>query len=420
VIGLDGVPERLIRRFTEDGTLPVMKRLIGEGTLTSMASSIPEISSIAWSTILTGKNPGEHGILGFMELAEGTYSLTFPDFRDLKAPTFWEAAPDKRCAVLNVPSTYPAREINGLLVSGFVALDLEDATWPRSLVPELAARNYRLDVNAQLAHRDRGAFLADLDAVLDARIETYRWLWDREPWDLFMAVFTGTDRLMHFLFEAFEDPAHEHFDAFKAHFRKIDEFLGWLLDRMEGEDNLLMLSDHGFERIENEVYVNNALREWGFLHLKKDPPEGPEDIGPGTRAFALDPARIFVNREGRYPHGAVKTGEEAGLLDELEDAFRGFTIGGRPVVKTIHRRESIYEGPETERAAELVLLAETGFDLKATLRETALFGRRAFTGKHTQHDAFLYVRNGAGRSAPVPANPTVQDVVPIIREFMGV
>ncbi len=419
VVGLDGVPYGLITSLASMGVMPAMAKLIDQGRIAPMASAIPEISSIAWSTVITGKNPGEHGILGFMELAPGSYALSFPNFKALRTDTFWDRVPDKTCAVLNVPSTYPARKMNGVLIAGFVALDLADATWPKDLVPALEKRDYRLDVNARLGHKDMLAFLADLDYTLDARIETYRWLWKKEAWDLFMAVFTGTDRLMHFLFEAWSDEGHEHREAFLAHFRKIDGFLAWLVGEMGKDDTLLMLSDHGFERLEHEVYVNALLRQWGFLTLDKEPPDGYENIAKGTRAFALDPARLYVHVEGKYPRGSVPAGERAKVVSELKEAFGALEIEGRKPVKAMFEASEVYEGPEVSRAADLILLSEPGFDLKATLRETDSHGRRVFTGKHTQPDAFLFLKPGPGAGASMPEKPSVQDVAGILLQSLG-
>ncbi|HEX8087996.1 MAG TPA: alkaline phosphatase family protein, partial [Blastocatellia bacterium] len=65
-IGLDGTPYTLLRRFVEDGTMPRMAELIGSGTLLQMDTSLPDISSVAWTSFMTGANPGRHGIYGFL------------------------------------------------------------------------------------------------------------------------------------------------------------------------------------------------------------------------------------------------------------------------------------------------------------------------------------------------------------------
>jgi len=89
IVGLDGMPFRLIRDLAQSGVMPNTRGIIQNGTFAQMASSIPEISSVAWSSVITGANPGRHGIFGFTDVPEGTYRLSFPNFSSLKLPPFW-------------------------------------------------------------------------------------------------------------------------------------------------------------------------------------------------------------------------------------------------------------------------------------------------------------------------------------------
>lgn len=414
VIGLDGMPYRLIRDLAESGTMPNMKALIEEGVFRQMASSIPEISSVAWSSIITGTNPGVHGIFGFTDLAPGTHRTTFPNFNSLKAPPFWERVDSGRSVIINVPSTYPARKLDGVLIAGFVALDLEKATYPLSLVPKLRALDYRVDVDSQRAKEAMSFFLNDLDRTLRARIAAYRYLWSEEEWDTFMLVFTGTDRLAHFLWDAYEDKSHTYHSAFLDHFRQIDEVIGEIAQGMkDNDDAMILLSDHGFELLEREVYVNVVLKQEGFLRFNREPPANLKDIDENTKAFALDPARIYVNLKGRYPKGCVPLEDREAVVADLEGIFGSLQIDGKRVIRRVYRKEEIYDGPFFEQAPDLVLVANEGFDLRASIKATQLWGRDIRTGKHSQHDAFLLVR-GEGADEVVPEKPSVFDVVSVI------
>ncbi|MFQ5512145.1 MAG: alkaline phosphatase family protein, partial [Candidatus Krumholzibacteriia bacterium] len=133
VIGLDGVPHSMLTRLMEQGVMPKTREIMASGVLRSMTVTLPEISSVSWSTFMTGKNPGEHGIFGFTDLKEGAYSLRFPSFRDLQTETIWDrlGRSGLKSIVINQPSTYPAREIPGVLISGFVAIDIDKALYPR-------------------------------------------------------------------------------------------------------------------------------------------------------------------------------------------------------------------------------------------------------------------------------------------------
>ncbi len=428
IIGLDGVPYELIRDLASDGVMPILHELFRQGTLVKMRSSVPAVSSVAWSSVITGDNPGTHGIFGFTDLAEGTYRLTFPNFTNLRSSPFWEEGLFGNVVILNVPSTYPVRPLRGVHVAGFVAPDLVRATYPPALVDRLRSWGYEVDVDASTAHQSLDLFLRKLDQTLEARTRALLELLN-EPWDTFMAVFTGTDRLLHFLWPAVVDPGHRYHQQALDHFRKVDQGIGRLLERLRGDEPLVMLSDHGFEGLELQVNVNRFLIDSGFLKFRQTPPRSLNDIAPGSVAFALDPARIYIHRKGRYPRGEVGEEQVEGIVRRIERAFQDMTMEGRPLVARVYRREELYHGPEVNRGPDLVLVPAEGVEFKAGLRAESLSDPPGlFTGKHRGDNAFLFVRDPAGH-LDLLGKPAVEDVRPVlaglkagkgIEEVMGV
>ncbi|MFH1624182.1 MAG: alkaline phosphatase family protein [Pseudomonadota bacterium] len=416
IIGLDGVPYSLIKDLSVRGVMPNMSKLIEENPLRQMESSIPDVSSVAWSSIITGKNPGEHGIYGFVDLIPGTYRLYFPNFANLYGIPFWNYRNGRRSIIINVPSTYPASELNGILISGFVALDLEKAVYPPSLVPELRRLNYRIDVDSEKGHQSLELFIEDLNRTLEARIETYRYLWGKEDWDYFMLVFTGTDRLSHFLWAAYEDNTHGYHKTFLQYFSTIDQVIGEIATRMRPEDALIVLSDHGFERMKRTIHINYYLRKTGFLKTREDPAASYDDIDGDTRAFALEPARIYVNTAAKYPRGGVKEKDKEAVIGDLLDIFNSLEVEGDRVINQVYRKEDIYTGLLLDRAPDVVLIPNSGFDLKARLQAETLTETPIFTGKHTQNDAFLLVKSS--EDCFVPENPSVFDVFGILENLI--
>lgn len=414
IIGLDGVPFRLISDLSASGVMPNTNALISQGKFSPMRSSIPEVSSVAWSSIITGKNPAEHGIFGFTELAPQSYELRFPNFNDLKASPFWDEL-DGTSIIINVPSTYPVRPMKGVLISGFVSIDIRKSVYPPTLLPTLEGFDYRLDVDSEKGHKSMNLFLEDLDATLNARIKAYNYLWNYAEWQVFMLVFTGTDRLMHFLWEAYEDKNHLYHSAFLDHFRKIDEVIGEILSRVNEDDLVMMFSDHGFEKLDQEVYVNYLLYREGFL--KFDTPAQPtwQNIDYSTKAFALDPARIYLHLKDKYPRGSVGLNDKESILKDLEALFASLEINGKKVIRRVYRKEEVYSGPLMDTAPDLLLVSNQGFDLKARLNLNRLHDKRIFTGKHTLDDAFLLVRD---TKTPLPQNPSVFDIKGLVFHFL--
>lgn len=412
IIGLDGVPFGMIEKMAQTGVMPNMARLISQGIFRQMHSSIPEVSSVAWSSMITGANPAEHKIFGFTDLMDNSYRMTFPNFNDLKAPPFWEQWEGKS-VIMNVPSTYPVHEMNGVHIAGFVAINFEKSIHPKSIVHNLKDMDYRLDVDSQKAHKSIDLFLKDVEETIDARIRAYRYLFDNQAWQTFMLVFTATDRLLHFLWDAYEDKNHKYHTQFLEHFSTIDGAIGEISNKINDNDLLIMLSDHGFERLDYDIYINHFLKEQGLLHFKQGSDADLKNICVGTKAFALDPARIYLNFKEKYPCGTVERPEADDVLGQLENLFRSLEVDGRKVIKDIYRKNDIYSGPYLEDAPDMVLIAEKGFNLKASLRVDKLADKAIFTGKHTHHDAFLSI-NGISDESIVPEVPTVADVKSIM------
>lgn len=395
IIGLDGVPYSLIQKYTSNGLMPNLGKLIAESQFVKMQSSIPSVSSVAWSSIFTGKNPGEHGIFGFTELDPITFKYQFPNFCDVKAAPFWN---EKKSAIINVPQTYPAKELNGVMISGFIALVEAKAVYPASLIPELQKMDYRFDVNADLAHQSMDLFLQDLEMTLENRIKCIDLLWEKDSWEIFMPVFTETDRLNHFLFEAFDDENHRYADVFKKFYWRIDEQIGNLISKTSDKDTIIVHSDHGFCKLDYEVYVNKLLEREGFLKFKTHPPKKVEHIDSNkSTAFVLDPGRIYINSRDRFPNGKISVSDKVKVQNDLKSLFLSEEIKSKKIANKVFLNEDIFHGDYSQKGPDMVVSGNKGFDLKGFGLEglagnEACYGKRIFTGMHTDDDAFIVYR----------------------------
>ena len=404
VIGLDGVPYTLLENLRDGGHIPNMTSIFADGYFGQMCVCIPEISSVSWSSFMTGTQSGEHGIFGFIDLEPGTYKMYFPNYTHLKAATLWDdlAAGGKKTVVINMPATYPARQISGALISGFVAIDINKAVYPQALIPRLNEMGYRIDVDTMKARQDQDFLFRDLDATLESRKRAVDLLWEEIDWDVFVVVVTGTDRLMHFLWNALEQPGHPYHSACLDYFKKVDGFVGHVYDRFLAlncskaeKGQFYMLSDHGFTGVETEVYLNRWLQENGYLKFQKAQPETIMDIGPGSTAFAMDPSRIHVNLRGKYPLGTVHPTDYERVRRELKEGLQQLAFqNGRKITKRVYFKEELYHGPLADRAPDLIVLSHHGYDLKAKVKSDKVFGRSNLVGMHTQDDAFFFSSSG--------------------------
>ncbi len=406
VLGLDGVPYSLLQDLASRDIMPSVKNLIESGHLHKMKASLPEISAVSWTDFMTGSNSGTHGIFGFTDLKPDTYDMRFPNFHDLKTTTFWDTLGKrkKRSIVINQPSTYPAREINGILISGFVAIDLAKAVYPPDFRSSLDKLEYQIDIDTTRSRENPDFLWKDLYRTLDKRIETLNLLW-KQDWDYFEFVITGTDRLQHFLWNANADTEHPHHKNFLDYYRQIDQVIAYVTKSFrrlnESDEGLFLLSDHGFTGIEQEVYLNVWLEEQGYLHFDPSPPESLGNMSSSSRAFAMDPNRIYLNLKDRFPKGSVKRSERDSLKIEIAEKLENLEWEGKKIVRKVFDAHQIYKGPHTEQGPDLIVLSEFGFDMKGSIKKKEIFGRTDLQGMHTWDDAFFWADTDHGQELAI-------------------
>jgi predicted AlkP superfamily phosphohydrolase/phosphomutase len=154
----------------------------------------------------------------------------------------------------------------------------------------------------------------------------------------------------------------------------------------DGKGFFMLLSDHGFAPIKKEVYINQFLKENGLLFLR-DEGDFYERIENKTKAFGLDPCRIYIHDQMTYPNGRIRREEKAEVLAEIKEALKALKENGNPIINRIYQKEEIYHGPQAERAPDLVCLPNDGYDFKGSLKKSKIFSDSSFQGMHTWHDA---------------------------------
>jgi predicted AlkP superfamily phosphohydrolase/phosphomutase len=418
IIGIDGVPHGLINQMMEKGYMKELKSICDGGyTVHKMRASYPDISSVSWTSFMTGANPAEHGIFGFTDLKPNSYDLYFPNSRDIKAPTFWQKLRKEgkvnRTLVLNIPNTYPAFPIDGLLVSGFVAIDFSKAVYPPSYVAPLQRMGYVIDVDLMKVREDKDAFYQDLVESLAIRQSISVKLIAEDEWDVATICITETDRLHHFFYDKKDSVVFQDF------YKRVDAFIANTHRAFEKRYNkdflFLVLSDHGFTEQITEVNLNALLKDKGFL-VTNESREYYDKIDAGTTAFAMDPGRIYVHHEKKFPRGHVKPSEVEQVKNLLKGALLGLADSrGTKVIKEILDKATIYSGPYYENAPDLICISREGYDLKGNLRKKDVFSSDVFTGMHTGDDATLITP----KSITFDRQATIEDPARIIVEYFS-
>jgi len=373
IIGWDSAPADLLTdEWLQE--LPNLRRLTHQGIAGPMRSSDPPITVPAWTSMVSSQNPGRLGFYGFRNRKPGTYdSMWIATSAAVSVPRLWDILSNKgrRCAVLNVPQTYPVTPLNGVLVSSFLTPGTDaEYTYPPGLKDDLdrVTGGYMLDCK-NFRTDDKTRLLEQIYQMTDKRFAAAKYLLQQETWDFFMMVYMGPDRLQHGFWK-YCDPQHRKFEpgnpfqsALLDYYKHLDDQLGQLAN-MAGEDAAIMVvSDHGAKRMEGSFNVNDWLIQQGFLT-----PKAPLDTVTEFCADQIDWAqttawawggyysRIFLNVAGREPQGMVTPAEYESVREELIRRLGQITDDrGRIMNTQALRPQELFNGPYVHEAPDLLV-----------------------------------------------------------------
>ncbi len=424
VLGIDGTPATFIRKMITEGKFPNFQKLVQKGTLRRMNSVIPCISSVAWTSFMTGTNPAKHNIQGFVDRKPNPFKIFIPLANEIAVLTVSEmlSRAGKRVVSINLPVSYPPKQVNGVQISCFLATDISKAVYPTDLAPKLKELGYRIDVDAKLARNQRyDEFLKDLHHTFDQRVKTARYLMEQQDWDYFHLHIMETDRINHFFWEQWENGDTKFAPEFEKFYQKVDQFIGELDRLLPDEIDFMILSDHGFCTLKKEVYLNHWLEKNGYLKYKSKTPQAITDLDPNSKAFSLLPGRIFINLKGREEFGSVAPGQEyENLRNELIEKLPSLVDpdSGESIVRKIYKREELFNGPFFKTTPDLLVVPHDGYDFKGNIAEEKLTAKGTLVGMHTDDDAAFFLRNHFIKKDDNSFG--IIDILPTMMELLGV
>ncbi len=288
IIGLDGGTFTVIDFLVSQGRLPNFTKLIEQGSRATLLSTIPPVTWPAWASFYTGTNPGKTGAADIFKFRPGTYQLEPMNAGNLQGAPIWSLASSagKRVCIYNVPVTYPAVPVNGIMISGLDAPEFNQrAVYPsdfgNSLLKAVPEFQISFENDAKYLVNNRPdpvmEWIGQLEQYLKMEIKVINYLMTLEDWDLFVAVIRSTDIFQHTHWRAAEMVvsgeevsaednmrAGAVFACYEAVDRQLgDSWLRWCEDR-----NLVFMSDHGFGRLDGYVSVNRVLADAGLLKFR--------------------------------------------------------------------------------------------------------------------------------------------------------
>jgi predicted AlkP superfamily phosphohydrolase/phosphomutase len=495
VIGLDGATFDLILPWAAQGKLPNLNRLIEGGVLGPLESTIPPMTSPAWPSFATGKYPSKHGVFDFVSAHNGSFKVVNATAVD--ARPLWDilSAYGKRVGVVNVPVTYPPHPVNGFLISGLLSPSGQGIAYPADLLRRYEGASgdgtsspggmprYRVVPSIQYKPGNEEVYCRDLELLVDERAAYAVRLMDDHAWDFFMVHFLATDLAQHALWRHM-DPSHPHHepgnpfqDAIQRVYRRADAAIGALLDRLDDDTTVIVMSDHGFGPLHGVVNLNMLLWREGLLHFKRTPLAQLRSftfrhgltpalayrwlnrlnlqnilsrVSKSTRNAAFNKflsfddvdwsrtiayslghmGQIYLNIKGREEHGIVERNGRAGsvynydrCMERVIQALQTLTTpDGRPMLdRVIHQSslalgEHLYEGPDLH----VVLDGYRYISCPLFANDGHIISRqiRGDSGSHRTHGIFIaygpQVRPGAAVQ-----DAQIVDLAPTVLSLLG-
>ncbi len=411
ILGLDGGSWNLLDRMFDAGVMPNLEQLCCAGVRATLESTMPPITPVAWTSLITGVNPGKHGVYAFVKMnAENSYHPLPLNRTDMQAPTVFDYYREGgRLISLNLPMSYPATKINGVMITGMMTplKGPVEQEYPLGTLDRLAKAGISyvidpkfdpgfcdvysaVDRTFKAWHEAGAGFVERLSEIMRNRMRAARYLLTHEEWDLFQCIVVGTDRLQHVFWDRlFKEDGSAPDKILASFYAQLDEQIGKLVAQLNTDDTLLIVSDHGFVKHHGDFLTNEWLlqNDWltgrtvrrsplylikkmlnklGITRRSLKPLLGKRTANriqfqaghidyERSQAYLSSPFGIRINLRGRETLGMVEPERFESLRDEIIAKLRGLSDeDGQPLLTSVLKREECYEGDATADAADIV------------------------------------------------------------------
>jgi len=471
IIGLDGATWDVLISLIEEKKLPTLEKLVKNGSYGVLESTIPPVTGGAWLAIATGKTPGKTGIIDFLNKKDERYKLYPTTSSDFKGHSFWDylSKANKKVGIFNYPMLFPPYKVNGFMISGLGSSPDDNISYPSSLKEELkqVAGKYEIYVDYHnKKYENLDLFISDLNEFLDKFEKWVYYIVKNKEWDALFLVFSATDWVQHIMWRHI-DETHRMYDPkispkYKQEFikfwQRIDEIIGNILNMVDKDTIVLLVSDHGFGPNDQTFNLAKWLEMKGYMVRKRNLRKKLKEILYTSAIFiAKTPIKKLVPAKTRknvsntlktgiaeeidfekskayclghtIPFGAIyinakdeKEREEikAKLIHGLENINKDI---GKDVEVQIYEPKKLYSGDKVELLPDIIftinnwrcVIIEDNFD-------RPLFEERPFstrhTGSHRLNGIFLAYGPGIKKGQKIEG-AKIYDIAPTILHIFG-
>jgi predicted AlkP superfamily phosphohydrolase/phosphomutase len=476
IIGLDGGTFDIIKPLAKGGKLPFLNQIMQDGVHGILRSTCPPVTAPAWTTFMTGKNPGGHGLFDFSHINNlGERELTYST--DCKSATIWDYLSEAgaRLLLINIPMTYPPKPLNGVCIAGFPVPRDSSYVYPEGKLALVKAAGYLTDWTELLQKnkwRSKAAIFREIERI---RVEVFSKLMLNESWDVAMIVISGTDHISHLELQKGNRKAVEKYYIF------IDKlFYEFYKKGVFADTSFLIMSDHGFTKSEYVFYMNVWLAREGYLTYKMETDKTHDTFGAEmqkliygnkgkwlrvlgtigltrenviflakktglirlesylphslisifpakniipdwkyTKAYMISNASkgVNINLQGREPNGIVLKHSYNTVRLDLVNKLRSVTLpDGRDVFEYVDIKENFYRGPFCEHAPDIVLWPSKQCNVKMG-KGRGNFLQKITEAHHTSDGIFILKGDSVRKGFHCDLH--IEDIAPTLLHYLG-
>ncbi len=440
VIGLDcAAPKTLFEDFIE--ACPNIKKLMNHGIHGKLRSSDPPITIPAWMVMSTGKKAGTLGVYGFRHRKENSYTeFWVANSQTIKEPKIWDILGKNglKSIILGVPPTYPVQPLNGNLVSGFITPDiLSNFTYPPELKAEIIENvgDYVLDAKFRTDMKEQ--LLIDIYKMTRIQFKTIKYLMKNKEWDYIQCVLIGLDRLHHAFWKYYDNthPKYELGNIFESVMKKyytyLDQEVGEILELIDQNTIVFIVSDHGAKAMKGCLCVNLALEKLGLLKFKNKPTtktnlENADIDWKNTYAWGWGGyyARIFLNVKGREKLGIIDQKDYEKWRDKIRELLKTIPDdNGNQMNTKIYKPEEMYGIIKGDAPDLMVYFDDLNWRSAGTVGYSSMYLDENDTGPddavHDYHGIFIiyYPKKKIGMQIETR---NLLDIAPTILNIFGI
>lgn len=478
VIGIDGASIEVIASLVRKGRLPTFQRLLNLGNWGNITSTVPPISPLAWCSLATGLNPGQHGVFDFISMSyhNGRQKSRINTSHVIKHRTFWDFASraGKKVIIYNYPFTFPQYPVNGILISGFPCPLDSISIYPAHQKKDLKRQGLEFTAEPMKVSRDYNLseireLIRESISITDQQTQLVNYLKKKNKWDLFVCANTTLDRTQHALWGYL----HENNDQksrilreelFKL-YEAVDRFISKIISDLPDGTTTFIISDHGFEELDCYFGINNWLVQSGFLRIRRPiiKDGGAKSVlrklmykvpqlARLVKLLQIQPIESIFSRLSElatasidfknslawsdYPYGIRINEKQFRTTSELERFKRALITrllslqenkNGTKVIAEVDTREVLFHGDFLQLAPHLVLTPTSGFETRQWTKKNIIeyvdknSGRIPKTGTHSSAHARkgIFIAYGTKTIEPGNTNPTVFEFAPLVLHALG-